>query len=77
MGSNSGSITSSYVTGSVTSTVGDGYSDIGGLVGHNGGSIVTSYATASVTGSSYHGSVGGLAGYNSGEHPCQLRDRVP
>ncbi len=66
VGSNSGSITSSYVTGSVTSTVGDGYSDIGGLVGHNGGSIVTSYATASVTGSSYHGSVGGLAGYNSG-----------
>ena len=65
-GINSGSITSSYVTGSVTSTVGDGYSRVGGLAGSNSGSIVTSYATASVTGSSYHGCVGGLAGGNYG-----------
>ena len=69
-GKNAGSITASYVTGSVTST--GGTSEVGGLVGRNGGpsdsgsSIVASYATASVMGSSFQGRVGGLAGYNYG-----------
>ena len=70
-GLNAGSITASYVTGSVAST-GTGRSEVGGLVGRNGGpsdsgsSIHASYATASVTASASHGRVGGLAGYNYG-----------
>ncbi len=68
-GKNAGSITASYVTGSVTST--GGTSEVGGLVGRNGGpsdsgsSIVSSYAAASVTGPG-RSRVGGLAGYNYG-----------
>ena len=68
-GKNAGSITASYVTGSVTST--GGTSGVGGLVGWNGGpsdsgsSIVSSYAAASVTGPGAS-RIGGLAGYNYG-----------
>jgi hypothetical protein len=53
-----GNVTSSYATGTVTGT-GD---DVGGLVGKNDNSIVTtSYATGPVSGRT---SVGGLVGYN-------------
>ena len=59
-GSNSGTITDSYATGSVS---GDNF--VGGLVGDNssGGAITASYATGSVSGDNF---VGGLVGYNSG-----------
>jgi filamentous hemagglutinin family protein len=53
----SGSISNSYVTGSVT-----GENVIGGLAGSNGGSISNSYATATVTGSNAFAGVGGLVG---------------
>ena len=58
-GSNSGTITDSYATGSVS---GDNF--VGGLVGDNssGGAITASYATGSVSGIDH---VGGLVGYNS------------
>ena len=55
VGSNSGTIRTSYATGSVS-----GSDRIGGLVGlHSGGSIVASYSTAAVSGAS---SVGGFVG---------------
>ena len=59
-GSNSGTITASYATGSVSGR--DNY--VGGLVGDNssGGAITASYATGSVSGDNY---VGGLVGANS------------
>ena len=57
VGWNSGSITNSYSTGSVTG----GYQYVGGLVGSNYGSITNSYSTVSVTGES---DVGGLVGSN-------------
>ena len=59
-GSNSGTITDSYATGSVS-----GGTYVGGLVGRNssGGAITASYAAGSVSGDS---SVGGLVGNNSG-----------
>ena len=53
-----GSISGSYVTGTVT-----GNSGVGGLVAANGGGLFTCYSSASVHGSSY---VGGLAGYSGG-----------
>ena len=59
VGIGNGTITSSYVMGSVA---GDGH--VGGLVGISDGTITSSYAMGSVTGSSDY--VGGLAGYNSG-----------
>ncbi len=59
VGSNSGSITDCFVSGSVS-----GFNYVGGLVGSNanGASIMSCYATSSVSGSGY---VGGLVGYNS------------
>ena len=71
VGVNSGSITSSYATGSVTGVRPSniGYSIcslahyVGGFVSLNYGSITSSYATVSVEGSNY---VGGLASFNSG-----------
>jgi len=63
VGSNyGGTISNSYVTGSVTGT-GTGGESTGGLVGDNYGIISNSYATGSVTGIN---DVGGLVGYNSG-----------
>ena len=56
-GSNSGTITDSYATGSVS---GDNY--VGGLVGDNSSEITASYAAGSVSGDTY---VGGLVGDNS------------
>ena len=56
VGSNNGSITNSYATGSVLGSI-----PVGGLVGSNGGSIINSYATVSVLGSTQ---VGGLVGFN-------------
>ncbi len=56
-GSNAGSITNSYSTGSVT-----GESGVGGLVGSNTGGIVASYSAASVGDAGLW--VGGLVGYN-------------
>ena len=58
VGSNSTTITNSYVTGSVS-----GRSQVGGLVGSNSATITNSYATASVEGSGEN--VGGLVGRNS------------
>ena len=56
-GYNSGTISASYATGSVT-----GYAEwVGGLVGQNSGTISTSYANGSVTGGII---VGGLVGLN-------------
>ena len=57
--SEAGTITVSYVTGTVS-----GINDIGGLVGHSDNSrIIASYATASVSGGS---DSGGLVGRNNG-----------
>ena len=60
-----GTITSSYVTGTVyvtgTLTNSADIQSAGGLVGHNLGSITSSYATGSVSGI---GAVGGLVGRN-------------
>jgi hypothetical protein len=53
-----GSITSSYITGSV-----NGNRYVGGLVGRNDGSINTSFSIGTVTGDRY---VGGLVGWNYG-----------
>jgi len=60
-GSNWGSISSSYSTGSVSGSV---CSAVGGLVGSNWGSIVVSYSSISVSGTVYV--VGGLVGENRG-----------
>jgi filamentous hemagglutinin family protein len=65
VGTNEGTITGSYATGSVTSTGGDVF--IGGLVGGNTGSISNSYATGNVTAvNASFASAGGFAGYNGG-----------
>jgi hypothetical protein len=58
VGWNDGSVSNSFVIGSVT-----GNFDVGGLVGHNEGSISDSYSRASVGSGS---NVGGLVGYNEG-----------
>ena len=60
VGSNGGSITTSYVTGSVM-----GNKIVGGLAGSNGGSITASYADVAVIASGAD-NVGGLVGWNSG-----------
>jgi len=57
VGSNYGSITSSYIAGSVSGDI-----SVGGLVGSNHGSITSSYSNSSVSGDH---SVGGLVGENS------------
>jgi hypothetical protein len=57
VGKNSGTITNSYATGSVT-----GKHYVGGLVGMNMGTITNSNATGSVTSNYYH--AGGLVGWN-------------
>ncbi|CAN1523786.1 Filamentous haemagglutinin, N-terminal [Methylophilaceae bacterium] len=54
---NYGSISNSYVTGSIVATS----SSVGGLVGSNSGSISHSYSTATVSGAN---DVGGLVGSN-------------
>jgi len=61
-GYNSGSITTSYSSGTVS---GDGAEDagVGGLAGSSSGSIVASYSIGMVNG---NGSVGGLVGVNYG-----------
>jgi filamentous hemagglutinin family protein len=58
VGNNSGTISNSYVTGSVSAA---NYG--GGLVGTNSGSITNSYSTATVAGAV---KVGGLVGLNGG-----------
>ena len=62
VGRNDGTITESFVTGTVTTQASSGFT--GGLVGENYGAISNSYATAAVnaTNSSYDGSVAGLVG---------------
>ncbi len=62
VGSNSATISNSYVTGTVTGL------DAGGLVGFNSGAISNSYATANITGARY---VGGLVG---GQESGQIID---
>ena len=59
VGSNDGTITNSYVTGSVLATG----STVGGLVGNNTGTITNSYATVSVSGPLSN--IGGLVGINN------------
>ncbi len=59
VGTNAGTISDSYVTGSGSQVTGG--SAIGGLVGHNTGPIIRSYATAAVAGKNL---VGGLVGQN-------------
>jgi hypothetical protein len=69
---NSGSITTSHISGTVTG----GFLDVGGLVGRNSGSITASHSTGLVvsTGENWiwgsstapHNRVGGLVGLNSG-----------
>ena len=63
VGVNSGAITDSYATGKVS---GNGFADVGGLVGANEieGTIVTSYAIGGVSGQGDN--FGGLAGVNAG-----------
>jgi formylglycine-generating enzyme required for sulfatase activity len=62
-GSNYGTLTSCYATGSVSSDSDNSY--VGGLVGENyGGTITFCYATGSVNGTGYL--VGGLVGMNRG-----------
>ncbi|MBA7550198.1 hypothetical protein ES705_42706 [subsurface metagenome] len=59
VGSNDGSITNCYSTGSVSG----GSHYVGGLVGDNDGGIITScYSNGTITGERY---VGGLVGFNS------------
>jgi len=59
VGSNNGTITNSYSSGSVSGSL-----KVGGLVGFNyGGTITNSYSSGSVNGSQW---VGGLAGRNNG-----------
>jgi filamentous hemagglutinin family protein len=58
----SGSITNSYVTGTVS---GGGSGQVGGLVGVSSGSITGSYSTAAVSGGT-NDNVGGLVGNNRG-----------
>jgi len=58
VGSNWGTVSSSYSTGSVTSDYG-----VGGLAGGNVGTVSNSYSTSSITGEE---GVGGLMGANSG-----------
>ena len=62
-GANSGAITDSYAAGGVS---GQGFADVGGLVGENeiGGKIITSHATGGVSGQGDN--FGGLAGVNAG-----------
>ena len=62
-GVNSGVVAASYATGSVS---GNGFANLGGLVGVNEieGKIITSYATGGVSGQGDN--FGGLAGVNSG-----------
>ena len=60
VGVNFGTITNSYVTGSVSSPL--EWSRVGGLVGLNYGTVSDSYATATVSGFS----TGGLVGWNYG-----------
>jgi filamentous hemagglutinin family protein len=64
VGSNGGTVSNSYATGSVKSSSDLGAGLIGGLVGYNAGSITNSYATDNVSGGS--ALVGGLVGFNDG-----------
>lgn len=57
-GSNKGSITACYSTGTITGEPG-----VGGLVGENNGAITASYSTCTVTG---RWGIGGLASENNG-----------
>jgi len=59
VGSNSGTISNIYTTGSVTGNA----DNVGALVGKNNGTISNSYVASPVSGTHY---VGGLVGYNSG-----------
>ena len=70
-GMNSGTVSNSSVTGSITVTRGDGggTSNAGGLVGENSGgnSITASYAAVAVTVSLGTPNAGGLVGNNAGD----------
>jgi hypothetical protein len=59
VGQNSGDVSNSYSTGSVS-----GDWDVGGLVGENRGAVSSSYSSGNVAGNNW--SVGGLVGSNAG-----------
>ena len=61
VGSNNGTVSTSYATGAVS-----GSSYVGGLVGTNYGTVSNTYATGSVNASS--NSAGGLVGFNGNGH---------
>ena len=69
VGRNEGTITNSYVSGSVRGSNESRRSslDLGGLVGLNEGTITNSYVTSSVTGTGINSSIGGLVGQNEGQ----------
>jgi hypothetical protein len=60
VGSNYGTVSDSYSTGTVTGL----YRQAGGLVGFNRGTVINCYSTASVTGG--RNCLGGLVGWNEG-----------
>ena len=64
VGNNNGTVTNSYVTGTVESSRLDWEAYAGGLAGCNNGDITNSYTTSNVQG--YVPYVGGLVGYNEG-----------
>ena len=67
VGSNFGSITASYSTGSIHASSGGDFDSIGGLVGSNSGTVTDSYARVVVYGGVGNNDyVGGLVGSNSG-----------
>ena len=63
VGSNRGTITASYATGTINGASGE--NDAGGLVGFNSGTIIRSYATSNVDAAAGNDRAGGLVGNNS------------
>ncbi|MFH1717241.1 MAG: rhodanese-like domain-containing protein [Planctomycetota bacterium] len=64
VGSNWGTVTRCYSTGTVNSTCQiSGSGGVGGLAGSNGSTVAQCYSTAAISGKHY---VGGLVGYNYG-----------
>ena len=70
-GFSTGSISQSYVTGTVIGPTSGSYQNFGGMVGanYNGSTISDSYSMVNVTGDV---TVGGLVGYNSGLGPSAI-----
>ena len=73
VGTNYGTVSGSYATGSVTATSTRSDWDVGGLVGENIGTITDSYATSSVSGVE---GVGGLVGAMYGSDASIVRSHA-